>query len=70
MLLAFLLAGRYLDQSMRRKTRAVAGNLAALKGETRRNSSAPMKSASCRLPPCRQATSSAAPGERSASTAP
>ena len=34
MLLAFLLAGRYLDQSMRRKTRAVAGNLAALKGET------------------------------------
>ena len=34
MLLAFLLAGRYLDQSMRRKTRAVAGNLAALRGET------------------------------------
>jgi Cu2+-exporting ATPase len=34
MLLAFLLAGRYLDQSMRRKTRAVAGNLAALKAET------------------------------------
>ena len=34
MLLAFLLAGRYLDQSMRRKTRAVAGNLAALKSET------------------------------------
>lgn len=34
MLLAFLLAGRYLDQSMRRKTRAVAGNLAALRAET------------------------------------
>ncbi len=34
MLLAFLLAGRYLDQSMRRKTRAVAGNLAALRSET------------------------------------
>ena len=34
MLLAFLLAGRYLDQNMRRKTRAVAGNLAALKAET------------------------------------
>src|SRR5256712_3061817 len=34
MLLAFLLAGRYLDQSMRRTTRAVAGNLAALKAET------------------------------------
>lgn len=34
MLLAFLLGGRYLDQSMRRKTRAVAGNLAALKAET------------------------------------
>src|SRR3954471_18229274 len=34
MLLAFLLSGRYLDQSMRRKTRAVAGNLAALKAET------------------------------------
>jgi Cu2+-exporting ATPase len=34
MLLTFLLVGRYLDQSMRRKTRAVAGNLAALKSET------------------------------------
>ena len=34
MLLTFLLVGRYLDQSMRRRTRAVAGNLAALKGET------------------------------------
>ena len=34
MLVAFLLAGRYLDQNMRRKTRAVAGNLAALKTET------------------------------------
>src|SRR5829696_4990319 len=34
MLLSFLLAGRYLEQSMRRRTRAVAANLAALKGET------------------------------------
>src|SRR3954447_1450314 len=34
MLLTFLLAGRYLDQRMRLKTRAVAGNLAALKAET------------------------------------
>jgi len=34
MLLTFLLAGRYLDQSMRRRTRTVAGNLAALKAET------------------------------------
>ncbi len=33
MLLFFLLAGRYLDQAMRRRTRAAAGNLAALKGE-------------------------------------
>lgn len=33
MLLTFLLVGRYLDQSMRRRTRAVAGNLAALKSE-------------------------------------
>ncbi len=33
MLLTFLLVGRYLDQNMRRKTRAVAGNLAALKSE-------------------------------------
>ena len=33
MLLAFLLAGRALDLAMRRKTRAAAGNLAALKGE-------------------------------------
>jgi Cu2+-exporting ATPase len=33
MLLFFLLCGRYLDHSMRRKTRAVAGNLAALKAE-------------------------------------
>jgi P-type Cu2+ transporter len=34
MLLTFLLIGRYLDQSMRRRTRMVAGNLAALKAET------------------------------------
>ncbi|MDP3075649.1 cation-translocating P-type ATPase [Bradyrhizobium sp.] len=34
MLLTFLLVGRFLDQSMRRRTRAVAGNLAALKAET------------------------------------
>ncbi|MGL5116459.1 MAG: heavy metal translocating P-type ATPase [Beijerinckiaceae bacterium] len=33
-LIFFLLIGRVLDQSMRRKTRAVAGNLAALKAET------------------------------------
>jgi len=34
MLLAFLLLGRALDQSMRQRTREVAGNLAALKAET------------------------------------
>jgi Cu2+-exporting ATPase len=34
MLLAFLLVGRVLDQNMRRRTRAVASNLAALKAET------------------------------------
>ncbi|MFZ5738878.1 MAG: heavy metal translocating P-type ATPase [Pseudomonadota bacterium] len=34
MLIAFLLAGRFLDQKMRQRTRAVAGNLAALKAET------------------------------------
>jgi Cu2+-exporting ATPase len=34
MLLLFLLLGRTLDQAMRRRTRAAAGNLAALKGET------------------------------------
>src|SRR6266545_1745979 len=34
MLLAFLLVGRFLDQNMRRRTRAVASNLAALKAET------------------------------------
>jgi P-type Cu2+ transporter len=34
MLLTFLLVGRYLDQNMRLRTRAVAGNLAALKAET------------------------------------
>jgi Cu2+-exporting ATPase len=33
MLLFFLLCGRYLDHAMRRKTRAVAGNLTALKAE-------------------------------------
>ncbi|MCC5978292.1 MAG: cadmium-translocating P-type ATPase [Salinarimonas sp.] len=36
MLLTFLLAGRVLDQIMRKKTRAVAGNLLALRGETAR----------------------------------
>ena len=34
MLLAFLLVGRTLEQMMRRRTRAVAGNLAALRAET------------------------------------
>jgi Cu2+-exporting ATPase len=34
MLLTFLLIGRVLDQNMRRRTRAVAGNLAALRAET------------------------------------
>jgi P-type Cu2+ transporter len=34
MLLFFLLCGRYLDAALRRRTRAVAGNLAALKAET------------------------------------
>ncbi|MGN8544496.1 copper-translocating P-type ATPase [Bradyrhizobium sp. 13971] len=34
MLIAFLLAGRYLDQNIRRRTRAFASNLAALKAET------------------------------------
>jgi len=33
MLLFFLLCGRYLDQAMRRRTRAVAGNIASLKAE-------------------------------------
>lgn len=36
MLLTFLLAGRVLDQLMRKKTRAVAGNLLALRGDTAR----------------------------------
>jgi Cu2+-exporting ATPase len=34
MLLTFLLAGRFLDQNMRRRTRTVASNLAALRAET------------------------------------
>jgi len=34
MLITFLLAGRYLDRNMRRRTRAFAGNLAALRAET------------------------------------
>jgi Cu2+-exporting ATPase len=36
MLLFFLLVGRTLERAMRRKTRAVAGNLAALKADTAR----------------------------------
>jgi P-type Cu2+ transporter len=36
MLLTFLLAGRYLDQNMRRRTHAAAANLAALKACSRR----------------------------------
>ena len=36
MLLLFLLAGRYLDQRMRRRTRDVATNLAAIKAEKAR----------------------------------
>lgn len=36
MLIFFLLCGRYLDQAMRGRTRAVAGNLAAMKAETAR----------------------------------
>ena len=39
MLLFFLLCGRALDHAMRRKTRAVAGNLAALKAEIRASAS-------------------------------
>ena len=39
MLLFFLLCGRALDHAMRRKTRAVAGNLAALEGRGRRTAS-------------------------------
>jgi Cu2+-exporting ATPase len=34
MLLFFLLCGRYLDRAMRRRTRAVAGNLAALRAQS------------------------------------
>jgi Cu2+-exporting ATPase len=34
MLIFFLLCGRYLDHAMRRRTRAVAGNLAAMKADT------------------------------------
>ena len=52
MLLTFLLAGRYLDQNMRRRTRAVAGNLAALKARDRRQIRRRRRDlAKCRSPP-------------------
>ena len=55
MLLFFLLLGRVLDQVMRRKTRAVAGNLLALRGETaarpRRGRRAARTAASRRVKP-------------------
>ncbi|WP_421725090.1 heavy metal translocating P-type ATPase [Bauldia sp.] len=65
MLLFFLLAGRTLDQAMRRKTRALAGNLAALKGETAEiveadGSTRPVAAASIRVGD----TIRVAPGER------
>ena len=61
MLLFFLLVGRALDHAMRRKTRAVAGNLAALKAETAHRFmgdelvSVPVAALQCRRPPAGQA---------------
>ena len=56
MLLFFLLCGRFLDHAMRRKTRAVAGNLAALKAETAHRFDGMARW--CSFPPrrCRRAT--------------
>ncbi len=57
MLLTFLLVGRTLEQFMRRRTRAVAGNMAALRAETATKFVGPHELARCRSSRSSRATS-------------
>ena len=75
MLLFFLLVGRALDHAMRRKTRAVAGNLAALKAETAHRFtgdelvSVPVAALACGRPSCWSSRASGCPPTAACSAA-
>ena len=69
MLLTFLLAGRYLDHSMRRRTSAIAANLAALRADMATKSSATSSSRARSRRSCRAISCWCGPASESPSTA-